>query len=292
MEMEEQRKRAARNAAPVQPFVGFTGQAYAEKGGATPFTECVALGCPCIASWNGEKHQHCCLTCRDGEVCKTLCHLVPFTRPPATFSPCTRAACACPASWNGQRGQYCGTRCREGKACATPKHLTPSSTITPEADLMRSRGFEVKSKYQGRGEERPNPHLYLVQWAKPSGTHEVGGPDMSILQLSPEGYLDWYRDEPSPLDRRPTRTPYRPSTRGPRHAWTTAAPLPWVEPPAGLREPNHAPPRSMPPSPPESPTNIPEDGSDDIPSGSKSSETRGKTTGRVPYQVRRTRKTT
>jgi hypothetical protein len=263
MEMEEQRKRAARNAAPVQPFVGFTGQAYAEKGGATPFTECVAPGCPCIASWNGEKHQHCCLTCRDGEVCKTLCHLVPFTRPPATFSPCTRAACACPASWNGQRGQYCGTRCREGKACATPKHLTPSSTITPEADLMRSRGFEVKSKYQGRGEERPNPHLYLVQWAKPSGTHEVGGPDMSILQLSPEGYLDWYRDEPSPLDRRPTRTPYRPSTRGPRHAWTTAAPLPWVEPPAGLREPNHAPPRSMPPSPPESPTNIPEDGSDD-----------------------------
>ena len=263
MEMEEQRKRAARNAAPVQPFVGFTGQAYAEKGGAAPFAECVAPGCPCIASWNGEKHQHCCLTCRDGEVCKTLCHLVPFTRPPATFSPCTRAACACPASWNGQRGQYCGARCREGKACATPKHLTPSSTITPEADLMRSRNFEVRSKYQGIGEERPNPHLYLVQWAKPTETHEVEGPDMSILQLSPEGHLEWYRDEPSPLDRRPTRTPNRPITRGPRHAWTTAAPLPWVEPPAGLREPNHAPPRSMPPSPPESPTNISENGSDD-----------------------------
>ena len=58
MEIEEQRKRAARNAAPVQPFVGFTGQAYAEKGGAAPFAECVAPGCPCIASWNGEKHQH------------------------------------------------------------------------------------------------------------------------------------------------------------------------------------------------------------------------------------------
>ena len=120
------------------------GPKWTEKSNLGPYHACREENCPCPASWNGQKDEACCRTCRSTGDCKEARHFVPFTRPPETVAPCRRPDCPCPASWNGQPDQYCGKSCRSNGPCPRPIHKTPSGSVgPPHSEHREARKFTV-----------------------------------------------------------------------------------------------------------------------------------------------------
>ena len=113
------------------------GPKWTEKSNLGPYHACREENCPCPASWNGQKDEACCRTCRSTGDCKEARHFVPFTRPPETVAPCRRPDCPCPASWNGQPDQYCGKSCRSNGPC--PRPISPrKATAGPTLSTCRA----------------------------------------------------------------------------------------------------------------------------------------------------------
>ena len=81
---------------------------------------CARTGCLCD-SFNGEKGEYCCFTCRRKNACTRRYHVLT-----AKFASCTRVGCPCTSSYNGKSGKYCCITCQKGKKCEANYHQSPS----------------------------------------------------------------------------------------------------------------------------------------------------------------------
>ena len=97
-----------------------------QKGSALPTQtdppHCVSVECPCTATHNGEPGEHCCITCRRGQLCADNYHKHPTKRVRVCVLHCATESCPCTSTFNGQPGEACCRTCQRGTPCADNYH--------------------------------------------------------------------------------------------------------------------------------------------------------------------------